>query len=690
MAKIKYCRERRKAVRSLQPLLRLFNSGKEFPLALDIETRNATTGNGLDVHLSRIRTIQLKWCDKYEVVLDMLYLSFSDVYFLKLILESPRVTKIIHHAAFEFKNFLNEFDVRIHNMWDTMLTQQVRYAGLRSYGFGLDDVVKEELNVTLSKEVRASDWNQPNLDKAQIKYAARDVRWLIPLYKRQKKALDKKQIPIVKMENEAAAAFSEMELNGVEIDRKRIERVKDKYETKIHKLITKLQKGLPWVEIPKADLTKAVKQQFPNHTRPIGMGFKEAKCIRVKNLLLVKDAKNDIKKAMALLNIELPLYYDKTKKTMVRGLTLENVHNLNHPLAQTMKIYFQTVSMYNKYISKMEDWIHPKTGRVHPSVSQLKVTGRISLSDPPLQQMPRKNWFRNLFKAKDGYVFLKADYSQLELRLMAELSRDENMVQEYSKGLDADIHTKTAIYVFAGGNRHKWESFSPDKKKKKRQDSKPCNFGLIYGQGPIGFKNHLHNYEIDWELDKCERVINKWFQTYQRVREYQNRIKKAVRDAFKICYNRKTGEYTVEPYRGANQIELTTLAGRPRYWSTFQMIRQKIVGVNFSKDTGKPYIYVRAQEMFNHPVQGSGADAIKLAMVRINKILRKRNIPAKIILQVHDELVLEVKKGSVKRTAKIVECVMREEMQKFVKSVPIYVDVSYGTRWGNTKELKIA
>jgi len=651
-----------------------------YRVGVDIETFTVTGENAVDVFKSNIRTIQLYWGDEV-IVIDGLYVELKRLKVLKNFLEAKNIMKIGHNLKFEWKFFKRHLKCEMNRMWDTMLAEQIRLNGIRSFGFGLKDLMEDHFQITLDKTIRKEDWSVPELSPEQIKYGAGDVVDLLRLQAKQQKLMTYRDIDVAKVEFDCLPILAQMEMTGVKINEAQIKIIKQKYEDKIAELLTTLQEGLPWVPVPKSTMSKKIaKLQYPEGVKPVGAG--------IGNDRFVRDAKNDIKRALEQLNVEIPKVYDKKTKKYRPSLTMDTVDSLQHELAPVMKEYFEQVSIYNKYLTKMESWVNSVTNRVHCDIRQLLVTGRIAKSEPPLQQMPRESWFRSLFVVDSGRALIKADYSQLELRLTAEVSQDNGLISEYAKGLAADVHTKTAIQIFCNGDKKTWMKLTPEKKKEYRYGAKAVNFGTIYGQGAAGLKQYLVGYGLYWEVEECQDAINSWFMLYRNVRKYHTRIKEMVLRSYRI---KKTGYGEDATYSAVcraavgDAFALHTLGGRKRLWDYQEMLRKKQVGVNYNWKTNDPYLYCIATEMYNLPIQGTAADGMKLAMVRLAPLLKKYE--AKILLQVHDELVVDAPKQHAKRVGQLIRKVMEQEMQKLVRSVPIYVDVSIGKDWGDTKEL---
>ena len=285
------------------------------------------------------------------------------------------------------------------------------------------------------------------------------------------------------------------------------------------------------------------------------------------------------------------------------------------------------------YTDKLPSQISPNTGRIHTSFNQTGTsTGRLSSSDPNLQNIPIKTEdgrrIRQAFEAKSGYQLISADYSQIELRVIAHLSKDEGLLNAFEGG--QDIHSSTASEVF-GVDINEVE---PDQ----RRSAKAINFGLIYGISAFGLSKQLG---INRNL--AAEYMDIYFSRYPGVRKYMNKIKA---EAKKIGY-------------------VETLYGRRLYLpeiSTGNAIRRQAA----------------ERVAINAPVQGTAADIMKKAMLSVNDSLKKQKIDAKLILQVHDELVVESHEKDTEKVTKI----LTDSMSKAAKlSVPLEVEIGIGKNW---------
>jgi DNA polymerase-1 len=277
--------------------------------------------------------------------------------------------------------------------------------------------------------------------------------------------------------------------------------------------------------------------------------------------------------------------------------------------------------------------IHPGTGRLHTSFSQTgTATGRLSSSDPNLQNIPIRTELgreiRAAFVAEKGKVLLSADYSQIELRIMAHFSKDPVLVEAFRNG--EDIHARTAQEVFGVGPLAQTAEH--------RRAAKAINFGIIYGLSPFGLAQQL-----GIEQKEAAKFINAYFTRYRGVKEYLDNI---------LAETRKTGV-------------AKTLFGRIRPIPEINSPQMQLR--NFAERTA-----------LNSPLQGTAADLIKLAMINIDARLSDEGFEAKMILQVHDELLFE---APAKERAKL-EKLVREEMEGVHKlAVPIVVEIGAGPNW---------
>ncbi len=294
---------------------------------------------------------------------------------------------------------------------------------------------------------------------------------------------------------------------------------------------------------------------------------------------------------------------------------------------------YRTLSKLNSTYAQGLKKVIAEDGRVHTTYKQTETrTGRISSVEPNIQNIPVRTElgreFRRFFVAKEGYKFVDADYSQIELRILAHISDDKTMIEAFKSG--EDIHTVTASQVF----NQPVEWVTPEM----RSSAKAVNFGIVYGIGAFSLSK-----DIDVSVKQADEYIKAYLSKYSGVAAY---MEKNVSDAKKNGY-------------------VTTMFGRRRYIPELSMSNKLV------QAAGK-------RMAMNTPIQGTAADIIKLAMVKVYDRLRRELPDAKLILQVHDELIVEVKEAEAEKAAAI----LREEMEKAVTlSVPLTADAKIGDSW---------
>lgn len=304
---------------------------------------------------------------------------------------------------------------------------------------------------------------------------------------------------------------------------------------------------------------------------------------------------------------------------------------LIHPLPSLVMEYRQLQKLKSTYTDALPALINSVTGRIHTSFNQLiTATGRLSSSNPNLQNIPVRTEegakIRRCFIPEPGYVLLSADYSQIELRVLAHIAKDPDLIETFVNG--EDIHTRTAAEVLG----IPIESVT----KEQRSSAKAVNFGIIYGISSFGLAKNT-----DLSKKEAEKYITKYLARYPKVQEYMDNIVKEAREKGYV----------------------TTLLGRRRYLP--EINSSNFVRRNLSE-----------RMALNTPIQGTAADIIKIAMLNIDTFIRENNIDAKMLLQVHDELVFEVKAEEQNTLEQLVRKVME---QAFKLDVPLKVGVNVGT-----------
>jgi DNA polymerase-1 len=309
---------------------------------------------------------------------------------------------------------------------------------------------------------------------------------------------------------------------------------------------------------------------------------------------------------------------------------LENVH----PIVSKILDYRELVKLKNTYVDTLPELVNKTTHRIHTSYNQVvAVTGRLSSDNPNLQNIPirteRGRQIRKAFIPRDeNHILLSADYSQIELRIVASISGDKNMCEAFQLG--KDIHTATSAKVFGVPEN--------EVTKEMRYKAKSVNFGIIYGQGAFGLAENLNI-----PRKEAQELIENYFKEYSAIKNYMDDTKAFARDNGFV----------------------KTLLGRKRW----------LRDINSNNATVRSFAERNA---INAPIQGSAADMIKLAMINIAAEFEKQNFKSKMLLQVHDELVFDVYKPELEIVKPIIEKLMREALPL---NVPIEVGLGVGDNW---------
>lgn len=312
-----------------------------------------------------------------------------------------------------------------------------------------------------------------------------------------------------------------------------------------------------------------------------------------------------------------------------------------HPVVDWVLEYRELSKLKSTYLDALPAQLNPTTGRVHTSYSQTgSVTGRLASSEPNLQNIPIRSEIgrkvRQAFIAKPGHSLLCVDYSQVELRIVAHISGDEAMLAAFKAGQDIHAATAAAIYGIP------LEAVNRDQ----RRRAKGVNFGLIYGMSPFGLTRYT-----DLTLAEAEDFVRAYFRQFPGVKSYLDGVRR----------------------QAAEQGYVETLLGRRRYFP----------GLKNQSDRN-----IRAREereAINAPIQGTAADIMKLAMLHVPEALTRGGLSARMLLQVHDELVLECKQDELNRAAEVVRDVMESA---YSLQIPLVTEAASGLNWGEVYPLK--
>ena len=520
---------------------------------------------------------------------------------LKPFLESDEIPKIGHNLKYD-RHILQNAGIDLKGtLLDTMLFSYVNNSTITRHN--LDAVSKRYLNINptsyedvAGKGAKQIPFSEVSIDVASD-YASEDADISLKLYEHIE--------PMVQKEAKLAKLYSEIEgpliytlgdieRNGVLIDSEKLSQQSKELEAKILKLESKVQKNA-------------------------GEDFNLGSPKQLQEILYEKLGLPVIKKT--------PKGQPSTSEAVLQELSMD------FPIVHDILSYRAISKLKSTYTDKLPKMINSNTGRVHTSYHQaVTATGRLSSSDPNLQNIPIRSEegrrIREAFIAPEGYKILAADYSQIELRIMAHLSKDQGLMDAFAKG--QDIHQATAAEIFSINI----DDVTPNQ----RRSAKAINFGLIYGMSAFGLSKQLQITRAE-----AQNYIEQYFERYPGVKNYMDETKSSA----------KQNGY------------VETVFGRRLY----------LADIESSNYQRRQYA---ERSAINAPMQGTAADLIKMAMTDLHSKIRNESLDAKIIMQVHDELVIEVNENQLDELSDLTVNIMADI---FKLDVDLKVDADIGNNW---------
>jgi DNA polymerase-1 len=523
---------------------------------------------------------------------------------LKEIMEDQGVLKILHNKKYDGL-VLQKYNISITPYDDTMLiSYSIGSGGMRH---NLDALSKNYLshNAISFKEIAGTGKGQKLFTDIDIdtatKYAAEDADVTLRLWKLLKPRLAKERVSSLyeTIERPLAKIIMEMEKHGVSVDKKILNRLSEKFERKIQ-------------EIEK------------NCFKIVGEEFNLGSPKQVGEILFDKlDIKGGKKTPSGAWSTDAD--------------TLTFLASSGNTLPKLLLEWRGISKLKSTYTDALPTFINKKTNRIHTSYAMSSTsTGRLSSSDPNLQNIPIRNEdgreIRSAFVAEKGCSLISADYSQIELRIIAHMADDSNLKQAFKEKID--IHSLTASEVFGVPLK--------DMDNEIRRKAKAINFGIIYGISAFGLSNQL-----DISRSEASDYIRSYFEKFPSIRDYMEATKEFARENGFV----------------------KTLFGR-----------KCIIDSPMNRGPGGKAFMDRAA--INAPIQGTAADIIKRAMIKIPQSLKNENLSTKMIMQVHDELIFEVEDTQINKTLEIVKREMSNAHKPIVElSVELEVEAAFGKNW---------
>lgn len=557
-------------------------------LGFDTETTE------LDPYRGELRLVQLSG-RKDTVVVDLrAFPNKAELQPLKDLLAAEAPRKIAHNAKFDAKWVGHHLGVEVGGIFDTYLASQLIAAGESERRHGLADVAQFFLGTEMDKAEQLSDWSAAELSRSQIEYAARDAAIMPGLHEKLVERLDNdKLIDVAELENQCVVPIAVMELNGVYLDEARWREKLDRVRVAQGKVADELQEML-------------------------SAGVAQASLFGRAEINL--DSQVQVTEALTGLGVPMP---DTTRAWVLQPLAEQ------YPVVAKLLEYRGVAKSLSSFGENILEFIEPKTGRIHADFRQIGApTGRFSCSNPNLQQIPHEEEYRRCFRAPDGKKLVIADYSQIELRILADFSDDRRFIEAFVSG--QDFHTATAAQVFGA----KADEITADQ----RSFAKRLNFGMVYGIGAsrLAMMTGLTQTE-------AENMMRRYFGTFSGLDEYL----------------RRSGQNVIKD-RTAR-----TASGRMLKLRFDESDRQQIAS---AKRYG-----------VNMPIQGTSADILKRALRLLHDDIRGTS--ARLVNIVHDEIVVECDTAEAESTADKLTSAMTRAGSEFVQKVPIKVDAHVSDEW---------
>lgn len=565
----------------------------EKAIGFDTETTELDPFDGL------IRLVQLSTTKKTFVIDLFAFKGKTDLSKAKaldplrklLAAKSPR--KVAHNAKFDAKWVSHHLGAEVGGIFDTMLASQLISAGERDRGHGLADVSAFFLGKELDKSQQVSDWAADDLSPAQIEYAARDAAIMVSLQEKILERLRNDDLEkVAEIENGCVMPIAQMELNGFFLD-------EDRWREQLEK-----------VKEEQAELAAELQQM-------LSAGVAQASLFGVAEINL--DSQSQV--SDALRNLGVPIN-DSTRQSELEPLAAD------YPVVAKLIEYRTAAKALSSFGENILGFVRP-TGRIHSDFRQIGApTGRFSSSNPNVQQIPHQDPYRRCFRAPSGRKLVIADYSQIELRILADFSEDRNFIRAFESG--ADFHAMTASEVF----NVKIDEVTPEQ----RSFAKRLNFGVVYGIGASRFAAMT-----GLSQKQAEDTLRRYFATYSGL------------DAW---------------LRNAARKAVTERSGRT---GSGRMIKFRF------EENDREAVAKIQRNAKNFPIQGTSADILKRALHLLHEGIRGTS--ARLVNIVHDEIIIECEEKETEHVARVLEESMLGAGREFLSKVPVKADVTIADEW---------
>ena len=517
------------------------------------------------------------------------------------------ILKIGQNLKYDIR-ILQKYGIILNSIEDTMLLSYALDNGITRHG--MDDLAYRHLNHTTIKykDLVGIGKKQITFDYVSIpeasKYAAEDALITLSLYNQLKPRLIIEKISSIyeKIDKPLIKVLSSMEILGIKVDEKYLKVLSINF---------------------KKDASRLEKQIYKITGKEFNIGSP--------------------KQLGEILFIEMKIPGGKKTKTGTYSTdsgALEDISSKGYEIAKLVLDWREVTKLRSTYTDALQQQVDPLTKRVHTSyATATTLTGRLSSNDPNLQNIPirtdKGKKIRNAFVTEKNYRLVSLDYSQIELRLAAEISKDNNFIAAFMN--KEDIHSSTAKEIF--------NISSNDLTSEHRRKAKAINFGILYGISPYGLAKQLSITNSEAKI-----YIENYFKKFPKIKDYM--------------------DYQINFAKTNNYVE--TIFGR----------RCNIKGINDKNFSVRGFA---ERQSINAPIQGTAADIIKLSMIELYKYIENKKLNAKMLLQVHDELIFEIKEEEVDESIDIIRHIMENNHLQYVDfKVPLTVDYGVGNTWGES------
>ena len=526
---------------------------------------------------------------------------------IKIICLDPSILKIGQNLKYDIR-ILNKYDVIFNSIDDTMLLSYALDNGVTRHG--MDDLAYRHLNhATIKyKDVVGVGKKQITFDYVSIidatKYAAEDALITLKLYNELKPRLIFEKVSNIyeKIDKPLIEVLSSMEKSGIKVNKDYLKELSNTFV---------------------ADALRLEKEIY----KITGIEFNIGSPKQLGEILFIKMKIPGGKKT-------------KSGTYSTDSGILEDLSLQGYQIAKLVLDWREVSKLRSTYTDALQQQIVPSTQRVHTSyATATTLTGRLSSNDPNLQNIPirtnKGKQIRNAFIAEKDHKLVSLDYSQIELRLAAEISKDENFINAFIN--NEDIHSSTAKEIFNIADK----DLTPDHRRK----AKAINFGILYGISPYGLAKQL-----SISNSEAKTYIENYFKKFPKIKDYM--------------------DYQINFAKTNNYVE--TIFGR----------KCNIKGINDKNFAVRGFA---ERQSINAPIQGTAADIIKLSMIELHKCIKNKKLNAKMLLQVHDELIFEIRKNQVEEAISLIKNIMENNHLLYVDfKVPLTVQYGVGNNWGES------